>query len=399
MDNEKLKAIFESDELGLLDVPDSVPQKATVKRSVSVDRFDEIVTFFEKEGRLPGKNSPSIMEKRLALRLENMRKDAALKELLHGYDVHNLLTTTENRDEKAIKNIEDIFESDDMGLLGDDPEIDALYCLRNVPASEHIEPEFVARRNVCQNFEENYKKLFEAIANDINCHRRYLVDFKPELLEVGHFYVLRGLLLYLAEDSSQETDFDFRTGKKTRRDGRTRCILANGTEIPLLYRSLVKALQKDGFAVSELQEEDTVQMVDEDDVQNGFIYVLKSNSTNPQIQAIPNLYKIGFTSGDVYDRIKNAENEPTYLMSGVTVVMTARCFNLNTHNLENGLHRFFGNCNASFTIEDANGKKHYPREWFIAPLDIIEQAIRLVIEDKINDYRYDPVVKTIVALS
>ena len=138
MDNEKLKAIFESDELGLLDVPDSVPQKATVKRSVSVDRFDEIVTFFEKEGRLPEKNSPSIMEKRLALRLENMRKDAALKELLHGYDVHNLLTTTENRDEKAIKNIEDIFESDDMGLLGDDPEIDALYCLRNVPVSEHI---------------------------------------------------------------------------------------------------------------------------------------------------------------------------------------------------------------------------------------------------------------------
>lgn len=398
MDNEKLRAVFDSDDLGLLDVEGSSKKKPKVARSIAVSRFDEIVDFYEKNSRLPDSKSSSIMEKRLAIRLENMRHDETLKGLLHTYDVNGLLQG-KAVEEGSITSIEDIFANDDMGLLGNDSEIEALYNLQHIPVTERIEPEYIARRNVCKEFDEEFKGLFEKVANDINCHRRHLVDFRPDMLAAGRFYVLRGMLLYLAEDASLEIDFKFQTGNKTRRDGRTRCILANGTETPLLYRSLGKALQKEGFAVSDYEIDETAEEVNDRDVQNGFIYVLKSNSNNPQIQAIPNLYKIGFTSGDVYERIRNAANEPTYLMAEVTVVMTARCFNLNTHNLESGLHRFFGNSNASFIIEDADGRKHYPREWFIAPLDIIEKAINLVVQDRVNDYRYDPELKTIVEVA
>ena len=34
-------------------------------------------------------------------------------------------------------------------------------------------------------------------------------------------------------------------------------------------------------------------------------------------------------------------------------------------------------------------KPHTPREWFIAPLDIIEQAVQLIISGEIVKYWYD----------
>lgn len=34
-------------------------------------------------------------------------------------------------------------------------------------------------------------------------------------------------------------------------------------------------------------------------------------------------------------------------------------------------------------------KRLSPREWFIAPLNVMEQAIELIISRKISDYRYD----------
>lgn len=69
-----------------------------------------------------------------------------------------------------------------------------------------------------------------------------------------------------------------------------------------------KALQKDGFGISEIIEKNNaVPEITEEDSQNGFIYVLSSLSPNPQIRRIKNLYKVGYCSGDITDRIKNAK--------------------------------------------------------------------------------------------
>lgn len=110
----------------------------------------------------------------------------------------------------------------------------------------------------------------------------------------------------------------------------------------MLFRSLAKALIKDGFGVSDVVSDDqgVQQSVDENDIQNGFIYVLSSLSADPRIQKMENLYKVGYCSGDITDRIKNAKNEPTYLMSDVKIELAVRCYNMNVPNLESAIHAF-----------------------------------------------------------
>ena len=109
-----------------------------------------------------------------------------------------------------------------------------------------------------------------------------------------------------------------------------------------------------------------------------------------------NLYKIGYCSGDVTNRIKNAANEPTYLMSDVEIILTARCYNLDVPYLEANIHRFFSKCNLQLEIKDDQGNRHYPREWFIVPLSIVEDAIQLIVKKEIEQYTYNPDLKMIV---
>lgn len=154
----------------------------------------------------------------------------------------------------------------------------------------------------------------------------------------------------------------------------------------------------DGFGISDLQtNDDGTQKIEPDDVQNGYIYVLRSLSRNSQIRQMRNLYKIGYCSGDVATRIKNATKEPTYLLSDVEVILTARCYNLDVHYLEANIHRFFGASRLQLEIrDDDQGVKHYPREWFIVPLSVVEDAIQLIVKREIEHYTYNPDLKMIV---
>lgn len=156
--------------------------------------------------------------------------------------------------------------------------------------------------------------------DDLEHGRRRLVEFKEGDLHEGCYYVLRGVVLYLEQNLAVKQKIEYKSGAKVRREGRTRCIFDNGTESSMLYRSLGKALKLDGFCISDLIEKNESSVsIDSTDVQNGYIYVLRSLSRAPQIRSIRNLYKIGYCSGDVTTRIKNAVHEPTYLMNDVEV--------------------------------------------------------------------------------
>ncbi|MDA3939957.1 MAG: GIY-YIG nuclease family protein [Spirochaetia bacterium] len=133
-----------------------------------------------------------------------------------------------------------------------------------------------------------------------------------------------------------------------------------------------------------------------EDKEVGFIYILKSKSNDERIKLIQNLYKIGYSKTDVIERIKNAENEPTYLMATVRIQGAWKCFNMNPQKLEQLLHNFFGNSCLELDIFDKKGKRHTPREWFIAPLEVIEQAIELIINGKIVNYKFDAENMTIL---
>lgn len=331
----------------------------------------------------------------LASRLQGIRLDPKKVHSLLQFDFYDLLKCGES---KSVT-VEDILGDDPLDLLGCGDGEDSIFTLKYVKKSDRLRPDFISRRNVCKDFSD-YEGLFQIIHDELKAGKRHLTEFHEPDLKVGRFYVLRGVLLFLEKSDNEEIEFQYESGTRIRNDGRTRCIFDNGTESDMLFRSLAKALIKDGFGVSDVVSDDqgVQQSVDENDIQNGFIYVLSSLSADPRIQKMENLYKVGYCSGDITDRIKNAKNEPTYLMSDVKIELAVRCYNMNVPNLESAIHAFFSKVNVAFEVYDSNGEKHYPREWFVAPLPIIQEVIQLIVDEKSDSYRYDPDTMQLVML-
>jgi hypothetical protein len=166
----------------------------------------------------------------------------------------------------------------------------------------------------------------------------------------------------------------------------------------MLRRSLSARLyEQQGRRISEPQDKilRLVNEITDEDIQTGFVYVLKSLSDKPDIRALKHLYKIGFSRGPVEERVKNALKEPTYLMAPVSIVTAYQCYNFNPHKLESLLHAFFGTACLQIEVVDGAGRKCIPKEWFIAPLAVITQAVELLMSGEIVNYRYDPNTKQV----
>jgi hypothetical protein len=398
MDDEsrksKLQAIFDSDPLGLLDIKETSKQERRDEDWRLIEQFQEITQFYEdNDHRLPSADGGDITEYALAARLSGIRADPKKVKILREYDMYNLLQSEEV---KSIS-LEELLTEDPLGLLESDEESESIFKLSHVKPTDRLRPDYIARRKVCKDF-DMYEAAFKQIHSDLESGRRKLVEFKgQEDLVEGRYFVLRGVVFYLEVDNASLTEKTYAGQVYRRKDGRTRCIFDNGTESTMLFRSLTNAMRIDGFGISEIQvNDDGTPIIEPDDIQNGYIYVLRSLSRNPKIRQMRNLYKIGYCSGDVTTRIQNAAKEPTYLMSDVEVVLTARCYNLDVPYLEANIHRFFGGCNLQLEIRDDQGIKHYPREWFIVPLSVIEDAIQLIVKKEIEHYRYDPTMKMII---
>ena len=388
---DKLSEIFESDLLGLLAVDEPKATPASLQDSRLIDSFQEISDFYEANQRCP-ELGDDIGEYRLASRLAAIKKDPKKVKTLLPYDYYNLL---ESEETKSVS-VEELIRDDPLGLLDGDDEADSIYTLSHVKPSERLRPDYIAHRKVCKDF-DLYEEAFQRIHDDLEHGRRRLVEFKEGDLHEGCYYVLRGVVLYLEQNLAVKQKIEYKSGAKVRREGRTRCIFDNGTESSMLYRSLGKALKLDGFCISDLIEQNVNSVsIDSSDVQNAYIYVLRSLSRAPQIRSIRNLYKIGYCSGDVTTRIKNAVHEPTYLMNDVEVVLAVRCYNLDVPYLEASIHSFFSNVNVYFEVRDDEGIMHYPKEWFTVPLNIIEEAIPLIVDKKIDSYRYDKNLQMII---
>jgi hypothetical protein len=69
---------------------------------------------------------------------------------------------------------------------------------------------------------------------------------------------------------------------------------------------------------------------------------------------------------------------------------------LNPQKFEQLIHNFFGNSCLEVDVFDQNGKRYSPKEWFIAPIEIIEQAVVLIINGKIISYQYDAENQSII---
>ena len=389
MDKDKvLDDIFNDDPLGLLNVKAKKSSARTSDERLA-SSFDEINDFIEKHEREPEPNPVNITEYKLYSRLKSLREDEEKMMALEPQDKYGLFDV----EKKEINSIDDIFEDDMLGIF-DDENADLFEFKHTPKPDERAKADFVARRRKCKDFDK-YEADFKAVQNDLANGKRKLLPFKQENLRPGDYYVHNGVLLYLESVDFKEEVQEFSSGERVRKDGRTHCIFENGTESNMLYRSLYKVLLANGKAVSKnldmVNEEfiENFSTISEEDEASGYIYVLKSLSDDPEIASTQNLFKIGYSKNPVPQRIKDAEKEPTYLMAPVALVTAYKCFNMNTQKFEQLIHNFFGASCLEVDVFDSSGRRHTPREWFIAPLEVIETAIHLIISGEVVKYAYD----------
>lgn len=403
MDKDKiLDEIFNDDPLGLLNVKPKVSNVRTADERLLAS-FEEINKFVEQNGEEPKPNLASISEFQLYSRLKSLRVDAVKVAQLREYDIYNLLPTVdidhisegtaEYAKPKEIASIDDLLGDDLLGILDTDTE--GLFDFKHTPKDyERAQADFVARRKPCKDFDK-YEHLFIEVQKELAAGKRKLIDFKQGNLKEKSYYVHNGILFYLEQINISHKEYVREDGTRVREDGRTRCIFENGTESNMLKRSVDKILYANGRVVTENIDKvnegfiEEFGAITEEDEEAGYIYVLKSKSKDEKISSIQNLYKIGYSKTEVEERIKNAEKQPTYLMAPVSIVGVWKGYNMNPQKLEQLLHNFFGNSCLNVDVFDDKGIRHTPQEWFIAPLEVIEQAIELIINGKIVNYKYD----------
>jgi hypothetical protein len=368
--------------------------------------FEEIERFVEEHGRVPQHGEDrDIFERLYAVRLDRIRESPECLAVLLGRDPHGLLGKGSQDAGQAYALGEDPVEyrtGAAQAVLSDDELLAALGAgegegtditdLRHVrPSAEKRAAEEIAQRTPCEDFEK-FRPLFEQIEKEI---RAGLVQTQPITAEnrgIGKkdFFILNGVTLYVAEVGEPLKI----TASEV--DRRLRLIFANGTESNLLLRSLQRAFYDDPSARRIVRPKEAAQLIfggewEPDDVEAGTIYVLRSKSDDPFIAANREvIHKIGVTGGEVKARIANARKDPTYLLADVEIVQTFRLANINRKKLEALLHQFFSPARLDVDLLDRFGEKVVPREWFLVPLPVIEEAIEKLRLGTIAYHSYDP---------
>lgn len=377
--DEELKALF--------DLPIFDDIKAPSKRITSSDRlvksFLDIADFVGCNGREPQGSSSDMKERTLASTLASIRNDESKRAKCLPYDDGNLLFGKPKSVDDELKELFDnpIFDTPaEVQTIFDVPE----YMKRK----EVAECDYVAQHVVCENF-DNYEAGFVEIHTKLRDGRCRLVKFKDEHLQEGAYFVVGGVVVLLAKIGHTSRNKD---GKV---DGRTLCIYDNGTQSDILLRSLGKALYKDGYSVRDvsLSDEELLKKrftVTEADTPSGYIYVLRSKSTNPEIADIKNLYKIGFTTQRVEERIANAKQDSTYLYADVEIVASWQVYNIKAVEFENAIHHLFRAVRLQLSAGDAR-----PKEWYIVPFRIIEEAVSRLVKGEA--LKYDTALQCLVS--
>ena len=380
----ELKKILNEDPLDIL--KNRAVQPITYDQRLK-DSFEEINKFID-ENRNEPTESKDITERKLFSRLKQLRKDFEKASTLKNLDRHNLLANV-----KEIKSVDDILENDVLGLL--DNGLDSIFDIKNIP-KEKNKTDFVARRKPCKNFKE-YEDKFKEIQKDLSTGKRKLIHYKESHLKPDRCYILDGILVYLEkiEEIKMREFNDKSQGKRKRLDSRIRCIFENGLESNMYLRSLGKELYNNGSTVIHSNEEafkefnEGFALITDEDKATGNIYVLSSLSKKPEIKSVKNLYKIGYCTTSVEKRTENAENKTTFLMAPIKIISSYKIYNSNPQKFEDVIHHFFSERCLDIKIADKDGNYKKPKEWYIVPVKVIEQAIELIINRQIQNYKFD----------
>ncbi|MCX5963049.1 MAG: GIY-YIG nuclease family protein [Cyanobacteria bacterium] len=382
------------DALGLDTAPDQSGTRSAKEERILAG-FEEIKRFVQEQGRPPEHGEDrDIFERLYAVRLDRLRESEECREVLRSLDSGGLLEASNH----ANLATEDLTDEDILASLGisTDPDNDITQLVHVRSRQEIKAAEEIAQRTPCQDFDD-FKPIFEKVQHQLKTGERQTLKYQDNAeVNQGDLFILDGQKVMVVEmGETFISDYD-------RQDRRLRVVYDNATESDLLQRSLQRALNRDkasrrittpnfGPLFSSTEAED--------DLQTGCIYVLRSKSEHPFIAENRSIiHKIGVTGGDVKSRVANAKKDPTYLLADVEIVVTFKLVNINRKRLEALLQKFFGSARLELELNDRFGNPVKPKEWFLVPLEVIEEVIEKIKEGTIEQVRYDPKTASLTRL-
>ncbi|HVW73104.1 MAG TPA: GIY-YIG nuclease family protein [Rhizomicrobium sp.] len=390
-----VKGFTDEDDVLLAELGVEVEAKKDAGRTAREERviagFEEIQRFVAEHGHAPQHGEKlDIFERLYAARLDRLRAQEDCRILLAPLDHQGLLAGAVSA---PVREPDEIDDDELLAQLGVDATGDISELKHVRSAAEKRAAEEIANRTLCEDFEK-FKPLFEQVQRELETSLRTTRDFvrdsgflKADIVQ-GNFFILSGQIAYVADvgDPIKAPNGEL--------DARLRVIYSNGTESNLLRRSLQRALYKDeaGRRITDPAAGPLFAgEAGEDDSASGTIYVLRSKSDNPVVAAHRDvLHKVGVTGGDVAKRIANAKLDPTFLMADVEIVATYELYNINRTKLENLIHRVFAPAQLEVEIKDRFGRPVIPREWFLVPLFVVDEAVERIKDGSITQYIYDP---------
>lgn len=368
------------------------PPKATSRTPLEeriVAGFEDILRFHQQHGRAPQHGEDcDIFERLYAVRLDQLRKLPEARTLLASLDVPDLLggacpASVDALDEDALLA--------ELGVAVE-PADDDIRVLRHVRShAEKQTAEDIANRTPCKDFDQ-FAPLFAEAKAGLSTGEWITKPFAKDAgIEVGDFYIIGGQIAHVVAMCAGKVTKDGRDNP------RLRVIFDNHTEADLLLRSLSRSLYPDGDTPvgHRLLKVDAgplfAGIVEPDDIAVGSIYVLRSCSEHPFVAEHRELiHKIGVTGGKVETRIAGAEHDATYLLAGVDIVAEYRLHNLNRSKLEGIFHKLFSAAQLDITLQDRFDRPVKPKEWFLVPLQVINEAVERILDGSIQQYQYDP---------
>jgi len=374
-------------ELGVDLAPEPSGQRSAKEERI-IAGFEEIERFVEEQGRLPQHGEDrDIFERLYAVRLDRLRESEECRAVLEPLDSRGLLAAEADTSLTIEADLDDETLLNSLGIdTVSENDVTQLTHVRS--RSEIKAAEEIAQRTPCQDFNQ-FKPIFDQVQRDLETGARQTIKYQDNAaVNQGDLFILDGQKV-LVVDMGEPFVSDY-----GRQDRRLRVVYDNATESDLLLRSLQRALNKDKSS-RRITNPDFGPLFShieaEDDLPTGYIYVLRSQSDHPFIAENRSvIHKIGVTGGDVKSRIANAKKDPTYLLAEVEIVAKFKLANIKRKRLEALLQKFFSSARLELELPDRFGTTVKPREWFLVPLEVIEEVIEKIKEGTIDQFRYDP---------
>lgn len=399
-----LDEIFGDDDQGLLDSQGASQAPSQIHRLR--EGFAEINGFFDGNGQVPSDEGGQL-ERRLARRLAAIRRDRGKAQVLAQDDRHSLLGSASEYDtvpmdenfdavSENVTSLDDIF-MDAGGLL--DSEVQELFEERHIHfGTKKNTPDEIAQRTPCLDF-DRFEGLFSGAKSEIRERESETIRFaQGAQIQEGDVFILDGVMC-LVDQIGEKNEGSVRS----RHNPRIRVVFDNETESNLLLHSFARALYKDPNGRRILMDPDRVfekmQGLSHHDRRKGVLYILSSQSTNPELAAMKDLYKIGYTEESLEKRIAGAKRSSTYLEAPVTVVATYDCYGVNPRAVERLVHAMLSSQKLNVTFTDHEGQRYRPREWFCVELETAKAVVERIADGTISSYRIDGVSGRLVAKS